>query len=147
MYSSPPNPRKQGFVQTPPAMSSKSTVPSSHDNTEVEHLGSDLKPASSASGTSDASFPSPSVCQSHRSIETAAAGQPSGESSDCWINDLHQFRPVASSEHLKPAIRRQSMGGASEFDPFNDDLLSDSEQGPEGAMSPFPFFYPKRDSI
>ena len=150
LYSSPPNPRKQGFAHTPPPMTHKTVLPPQEDQV-ARATSSNLKPKSFSSNINP-SFPSPSVSQSCPTTQRAAAGQPSGESSDCWINDLNQFQTVASAEQLsqlKSAARRQSLGsgGGSDFDPFNDDLLSDSEHNAEGAMSPYPFFCQKRDSI
>ena len=133
MYTSPENPRKRGFVQTPPAMVHKATVLPSRGNE------SDQKPPAS---TDDAAVPSPGGTQS---MEQAAAGQPSGESSDCWVNDLHTHYQAEGT--FKPPSRRQSMSSAGNLDLFNDDLLSVSEPGREESMSPYPFPYTKRDSV
>jgi hypothetical protein len=69
---------------------------------------------------------------------------PSTGGTDCWINDVPKFSPFASSQPQPSQHEDGRTAGNSDFDPFNDDLLSDSEHG-DGGISPFPF--PKRDSI
>jgi hypothetical protein len=90
--------------------------------------------------------------QSVPTKETPAAGQPSNENSDCWINDVPRFSSPFSASDVhglhQVQQRRPSQApfgsGSSDFDPFNDELLSDSERG-DGTISPFP--YHRRDSI
>ncbi|KAG7346424.1 hypothetical protein IV203_005492 [Nitzschia inconspicua] len=111
MYGSPPNPRKQGFSYTPPTMQYRAT----------------------AFPANDGATPSTPVLSSGQS----AAGQPSGESSDCWINDVPTFQSHQKSAAKRQPQQEQEVLGASDFDPFNDDLLSDSEHR-DGS----PFLFP-----
>jgi hypothetical protein len=102
LYGSPPNPRKQGFSYTPPSMAhSMPSMP-----------GYPTQAAATATPVASGQ---------------AAAGQPSGESTDCWINDVPPFQSHQKPPPARQPHQRQSSLGAADFDPFNDDLLSDSE--------------------
>jgi hypothetical protein len=129
MYGSPPNPRKQGFIYTPPSVSYRmpllATNASKGGATGVEApstLFFNFRKDASEDGMISAA-------------SQANAGQPSGESTDCWINDIPMFQA-----HQKPPGRHHQLQYPSytaDFDPFNDDLLSDSEHQ-DGS----PLFFP-----
>jgi hypothetical protein len=115
-YGSPPNPRKQSFSHTPPTLPQSTTGPPGVQGGQKAPILTTVQ---------------------------AAAGQPSGESTDCWINDVPPFqshqKPPPPPRRQSPQHKKQqrSFGTATEFDPFNDDLLSDSEHR-DGS----PFLFP-----
>jgi hypothetical protein len=129
MYGSPPNPRKQSFIYTPPSTSYRMPMLAANANkggvTGVE--SSSTLFLSVRKDANDGGF--------IPAADQASAGQPSGESTDCWINDIPTFQSnqKPSSRHQQP----QHPSCAADFDPFNDDLLSDSEHR-EGS----PLFFP-----
>lgn len=120
MYGSPPNPRKQNFMYTPPSISYR-TAALPVNNDHVTGTASASAPYLSAG---DSNKKDPSDTRFVMPTGQASAGQPSGESSDCWISDVPPFQ-----SDQKPAARQQQQPrfGAEDFDPFNDELLSDSE--------------------
>ena len=149
MFGSPPNPRTQGFPFSPPYVPGSMMMGQSATSGFNRGMSMSAKlPASSTKSNER-----PNDDQSVSTKETPAAGQPSNENSDCWINDIPRFSsPFSSSadvhslHHVQQRRPSQAPlgGGSSDFDPFNDELLSDSERG-DGTISPFP--YTRRDSI
>jgi len=133
MFGSPPNPRRQGFEYSPsPQVAS-------------------VRRRSAGYRVPDSSMELRNSERTFSSAGQAAAGEPPGETSDCWISDVPRFSPIPAMAHQPEQQTKQenlpSKGSplhGPDFDPFNDELLSDSERG-DGAISPFP--YPKRDSI
>jgi hypothetical protein len=124
MYGSPPNPRKQSFIYTPTSMSYRLPVLGANANNGGE-TGAETSSSLFLNVRKDA----------NDGDLISAPGQPSGESTDCWINDIPTFQ-----SHQKPPARHHQLHhptGAADFDPFNDDLLSDSEHR-DGS----PLFFP-----